>query len=156
MKYLLCLIVSLAFVVPADAQLFGDHSERQWLEGEVALYDPLQRFVEEDGSDELAADVSLTYVYAKAHENVHIVGSIRYLHPLNDDGPSHKAYGGGLRLYKWSGYAQAVVGEVNGELDVIVSAGYYVSPRIGVRANWYAGAEDNKAGHVSAGVVWRF
>ncbi|MDE2848212.1 MAG: hypothetical protein OXO51_16035 [Gemmatimonadota bacterium] len=152
--FILIFAVSAIFPQQAQAQLFGDHSERQWLEGEVGFFDPLQ--IIEEHLEHQSVDVSLTYVYAKAHENVHLVGSLRYLHPITETGQSHRGYGGGLRLYKWNGYAQGLIGEIDGELDVVVSAGYFISPRIGIRANWYAGAEDQKAGHVSAGIVWRF
>lgn len=149
-------IFTAALTAPAEAQLFGQHTERQWLEGEVAIYDPLQRFVEEDAADELAVDLSLTYVYAKVHSNVHIVGNLRYLHAITEGSQTHRGYGAGIRLTEWGGYAQGIVAQIDAEWNAVISAGYYISPRIGVRANWYAGAEDTKAGHISAGVVWRF
>lgn len=158
MKYLFSyVLLAFAFVVPstqAEAQLFGEHSEMQWLEGEVSLFDPLT-IIEEEGKA-IGVEGSLTYVYTKLHSNVHIVGTLRYLHPLQGTDMSHRVAAGGLRLYKWGGYVQGVVGQIDGGWDGIVSAGYYVTPKIGVRANWFAGAEMEKAGHVTAGLVWRF
>lgn len=170
MKYLFSyMLLAYAFVVPstqAEAQLFGSHTEMQWLEGEVSLADPLDIIEGGANLDGIeAADLSLTYVYAKAHANVHIVGSVRYLHPLNDNEhtESHKGVGAGIRLYKWGGYAQGMISRINDEWDAVVSAGYYVTPRVGIRANWYAETEwcndpssVNELGRVSAGLVWRF
>ncbi|MDE0011572.1 MAG: hypothetical protein OXU36_10510 [Candidatus Poribacteria bacterium] len=178
MKYLLSLAVVALFALPAEAQLFGNHSEMQWLEGEVSLADPLDVIEGGPAGDGTidgieALDVSLTYVYAKAHTNVHLVGNVRYIHAFEDvHTKAHKSLGAGIRLYKWGGYAQGLVSHGTTRVgkdspwDLVVSAGYYVTPRIGVRANWYAVSEfanhpsdhieGNELGRVSAGLVWRF